>query len=131
MLNSHTNFWHDCFEKIDVSILLQIVSKVFEADFISLLPLGVVGCRNLDGIIRQVDVSISQIGGIVRKARCSYISLFVKVAPEMNAVDDLGKRKHSYVEFTHRRVVPVLATNKQRFLNVLLHDPLFTNPCGG
>lgn len=73
-----------------------------------------------------MSVTICPVAMLVLITRGPYIPLFIKVAPKVYTVDDLGKSKESNVELAHRGVIPMFSSDKKWICDILLDNPLFT-----
>jgi hypothetical protein len=65
---------------------------------------------------------------VVGIGRSSHVTFLIEVATEMNAVNDLSQCENSDVKLPHWCVVPVVTSDKERVLNVLLDNPFLTRP---
>lgn len=90
ILDCLAHLWINYFEKVDFFEVLQVLSEIFERYFVSLLVFAVFTAILLDGIICEMDVSVTEVFDIVFETGCSDVSFFIEVTTIVNAIDDLG-----------------------------------------
>lgn len=72
-----------------------------------------------------MNVSVLKVSEVEFVGRGSNVPLIEGIPTEVNAVHDLSKAKHTDVELTKRRVVPVGTADQDWLLDILLNDPFF------
>eukprot|EP00356_Strombidium_inclinatum_P000241 CAMPEP_0170513452 /NCGR_PEP_ID=MMETSP0208-20121228/67406_1 /TAXON_ID=197538 /ORGANISM="Strombidium inclinatum, Strain S3" /LENGTH=173 /DNA_ID=CAMNT_0010797183 /DNA_START=648 /DNA_END=1169 /DNA_ORIENTATION=- len=117
------HFRKDLSVEINVLVLLEVNSKVFLRNLVAWLILTILLIPVLNGVVRQVDVSILEVREVELVRARSYVRLLVVVTPEVDSIDYLGEAEHSDIELAHGRVVPVDATDQDGAADILLNYP--------
>jgi len=109
-------------------VIPEVILEIFERNLVARLVFRVVVGVDLNRIIGQVHVPVSQIIVVKLVAARANVPLFVEVASEVVALHYLGQREYSDVEFSIRRAEPVRASDEEGVPNVILNHPVFIWP---
>ena len=93
--------------KVDIFTILQEGSEILEGYFVARFIFGILLAIDLNCIVGQMDISISQIFQVVSITACADIPFFVIVSPEMYSVNYLCKGENSDVKFPLGSIIPM------------------------